>query len=113
MLLAALCLLCLVVLVSALRRRLDLYEEAYGFTRLRLAAHAHILWLGAVLVLVLAAVVRAARRRVAAADAGSGGVSAAGAVAFALSNPDGRIASHNVERYNGRRAASTSHTCAG
>ena len=53
-LLAALCALCLVVLASALKR-LGLYEEAYGSTRLRLLADANILWLGAVLVLVLAA----------------------------------------------------------
>ena len=38
-LLAALCLLTLVVLISALKR-LGLYEETFGFTRLRLAAHA-------------------------------------------------------------------------
>ena len=48
-LLAALCVLCLVVLASALKR-LGLYEEAFGFTRLRLLADANILWLGAVLV---------------------------------------------------------------
>ena len=53
-LLAALCLLTLVVLASALKR-LGLYEEAYGFTRLRFAAHAILLWLGALFVLVLVA----------------------------------------------------------
>ena len=93
-LLAALCVLCLVVLASALKR-LGLYEQAFGFTRLRLLADANILWLGAVLALVLAALVT-----------GRAGwlpralvlVSAAGAIAFAASNPDGRIASHNVDR---------------
>ena len=53
-LLAALCVLTLVVIASALRR-LELYEEAYGFTRLRLTADAILLWLGALFVLVLAA----------------------------------------------------------
>ena len=53
-LLAALCLLTLVVLASALDY--GLYEEAYGFTRLRFAARAAILlWLGALFVLVLVA----------------------------------------------------------
>ena len=59
-------------------------------------ADANILWLGAVLVLVLATLAT-----------GRGGwlpravvlVSAAGAVAFAAANPDGRIASRNVDRY--------------
>ena len=94
-LLAALCVLSLVVLASALKR-LGLYEQAFGFTRLRLVAHAQILWLGAVLLLALAAV-----------PAGRAGwlpravvaVSAAGALAFALSDPDGRIAQHNVDRF--------------
>ena len=94
-LLAALCALCLVVLASALKR-LGLYEQAFGYTRLRLLADANILWLGAVLALVLATLVT-----------GRAGwlpralvlVSAAGAIAFAVSNPDGRIASRNVDRY--------------
>jgi len=94
-LLAALCVLSLVVLASALKR-LGLYEQAFGFTRLRLLADAHILWLGAVLVLALAAVVTGAAgwlpRAVVA-------LSATGALAFALSNPDGRIAERNGERY--------------
>ena len=94
-LLAALCALCLVVLASALKR-LGLYEDAYGATRLRMLADANILWLGAVLVLVLATL----------ATGRSGWlpravvlVSACGAVAFAAVNPDGRIASRNVDRY--------------
>ena len=87
--------LCLVVLASALKR-LGLYEQAYGYTRLRLLADANILWLGAVLALVLAALA-----------AGRAGwlpralvlVSALGALAFAVANPDGRIAARNVDRY--------------
>ena len=94
-LLAALCLLCLVVLASALKR-LGLYEQAFGFTRLRLVADAQILWLGAVLVLVLAAVPAG---RTAWLPRAVVAVSAAGALAFALSDPDGRIAQHNVDRF--------------
>src|SRR4029078_7451345 len=44
---AALCVLTLVVLASALKR-LGLYEETFGFTRLRFAAHVSLLLFGAV-----------------------------------------------------------------
>ena len=60
LLLAALCVLTLVVLASALKR-LGLYEETYGFTRLRLAAHAALLYLGALFCLVLVTRSRAGR----------------------------------------------------
>jgi hypothetical protein len=84
-----------VILVSAYTR-LHVYEDAYGFTRLRLAADAAILWLGAVFVLVLAAgVTKTAAwlpRTVLA-------VSATGVLAFALSDPDARIAERNLARY--------------
>ena len=96
-LLIALCALCLVVLASALKR-LWLYEEAYGATRLRLLADANILWLGAVLALVVGAL---AANRAGWLPRAVVLVSAAGAVAFALSNPDGRIATQNVGRYLG------------
>jgi len=52
--LGVLCLLTLVVDVSALSR-LHLYSEVYGLTRLRIGVAATCLWLGAVLVLVLLA----------------------------------------------------------
>ena len=94
-LLAVLCALCLVVLASALKR-LGLYEQAYGSTRLRLLADANILWLGAVLALVLAAV---ATGRAAWLPRALVLVSALGAIAFCLANPDGRIASRNVDRH--------------
>ena len=94
-LLAALCLLCLVVLASALKR-LGLYEDAYGATRLRMLADANILWLGAVLALVLATL---ATGRAAWLPRALVLVSATGAIAFAAANPDGRIASRNVDRH--------------
>jgi hypothetical protein len=86
--------LTLVVLASALHR-LGLYEDAFGLTRLRLAAHAFMLWLGAVLALLLVAV---ALR--------SGGwlprtvtaLAGASLVAFSLANPDALIASNNDDR---------------
>jgi hypothetical protein len=94
-LLGALCALTLVVLASALRR-LGLYEEAFGFTRARIAAHAIILWLGGLLVLVMVAGVRMRgwwlpRAAVA--------FTAVALLVFTLVNPDRLVASKNVERY--------------
>ena len=56
-LLGVLCALCLVIVGSALYR-LHLYEEAFGFTRLRLFMNAFETWLGVLVVLVLVAGVR-------------------------------------------------------
>jgi hypothetical protein len=95
LLLGLLCALTLVVLASALKR-LELYEEAFGFTRLRLLAHAAILWLGALFVLVVAAGALKRTRRLPRATVA---MSAAAALAFALANPDARIAEHNVKRF--------------
>lgn len=95
-LLAALCGLTIVMLASALHR-LHLYESAFGQTRLRLSADAFALGLAGLFALVVAAGilphVRRAFPRIALAGA------AAGLLAFSLSNPDGRIARHNVERW--------------
>ncbi len=52
-----LCALTLVIVVSALSR-LHLYEEAFGFTRLRLFMNAFETWLGVLVVLVLLAGIR-------------------------------------------------------
>ncbi|MFD1050426.1 DUF4153 domain-containing protein [Kibdelosporangium lantanae] len=56
-LLGALCLLMLVVVASALTR-MWAYQEAYGFTVMRLLVEACELWLGVVYLLVIAAGVR-------------------------------------------------------
>jgi hypothetical protein len=88
--------LTLVVVASALHR-LHLYEDAFGLTRLRLAAETFSWGLGAVFGLVLlAGLVRPVRRelpRIALVGVG------AGLIAFSLTNPDGRIAERNVERW--------------
>jgi len=94
-LLAALCVLTLVVLASALHR-LGLYEDAYGFTRLRLAVHALLLFGGALFALVLAALVSGRREWLAPATVVLGALAA---LAFWVGDPDRRIAAHNVERY--------------
>ncbi|WP_434027377.1 DUF4153 domain-containing protein [Streptomyces graminofaciens] len=92
--LGALCGLALVVVASAVRR-MDMYVEAYGLTRLRISVVAVELWLGLVIVLIMAAGVWGARwlPRVVAASA------AAGVLAFGLVSPDALIAERNVQRY--------------
>lgn len=96
--LGALCVLTLVVVASALRR-MDLYVEAFGLTRLRISVAAVELWLGVVLVLIIAAGVLGARMlpRAIAASA------AVGVLAFGLLSPDGLIAEQNVQRYDKHR----------
>ena len=94
-LLGVLCALTLVVLASALRR-LGLYEEAFGFTRARLSAHAIILWLAGVLLMVMVAGIRMRAwwlpRTVVA-------LTAISLLAFGVANPDGLVAAKNVERF--------------
>ncbi|MFF5807032.1 MULTISPECIES: DUF4173 domain-containing protein [unclassified Streptomyces] len=92
--LGTLCVLTLVVVASALRR-MDLYVDAYGLTRLRVSVAAMELWLGLVLVLIMAAGVFGARwlpRAVA-------GSAAAAVLAFGLMSPDGMVAERNVTRF--------------
>ena len=95
LLLGALCVLTLVVLGSALTR-LDLYMDAYGFTRLRLTAQATILWLGGVFGLVLLA---GAARRTGRLPRVTLLLTACALLAFAISNPDRRIAERNLDRF--------------
>ncbi|MFH9294742.1 DUF4153 domain-containing protein [Streptomyces sp. NPDC017520] len=92
--LGPLCVLTLVVVASALRR-MDLYVDEYGLTRLRISVAAMELWLGVVLILILAAGVFGARflPRAIAVSA------AAGVLAFGLLSPDGLVAEQNVQRF--------------
>lgn len=92
--LGTLCALTLIVVASAVRR-MDMYVEAYGLTRLRISVVTVELWLGLVILLIMVAGIRGARRlpRAVAASA------AVGALAFGLASPDGLIAENNVRRY--------------
>lgn len=94
--LGLLCVETLVVVASALRR-MHLYQEAYGFTRLRLLVDVFEGWLG---LLVLAVLVSGLALR-------SGWLPRfallSGAVALlglAVVNPDAWIARHNLDRYD-------------
>lgn len=90
-----LCALTLVIVASALYR-MHLYEESYGFTRLRLLVSVFEGWLGLVVVLVLVAGVRLSGRWLPRAALLSG---AAALFALAAINPDGYVAERNVARY--------------
>jgi hypothetical protein len=92
--LGALCLMTVVVVVSALYR-MHLYEEAFGFTRLRLLVSLFEGWLGVVVVLVIVAGVVGARRWLVPVAVRLG---AAGLLGLALVNPDLYIAQHNIAR---------------
>ncbi|MCD4524716.1 DUF4153 domain-containing protein [Nocardioides sp. cx-173] len=93
--LGLLCVLTLVVVGSALYR-MHVYQEAYGFTRLRLLVDVFEGWLGLLVLAVLAAGVtlRAAWLPRAALLSGAGLL-----LALAAINPDAWIARHNLDRY--------------
>jgi hypothetical protein len=94
-LLGLLCVLTLVVLLSALKR-LGLYEETYGFTRLRFFVHVAIFWLALVILAVMTAGVTWNARwlpRIVV------GLTAAGLLVVNMVNPDAFIAARNLTRY--------------
>ncbi|WP_434403331.1 DUF4153 domain-containing protein [Streptomyces sp. NBC_01353] len=93
--LGTLCVLTLVVVASALRR-MDLYVDAYGLTRLRISVATMEIWLGVVILLIMAAGIFGARLlpRALAASA------AAAVLAFGLASPDAIVAENNVARYD-------------
>jgi hypothetical protein len=93
--LGALCTLTLVVVSSALYR-MHVYEQAYGFTRLRLLVSFFEGWLGLVVVLVMVAGVRLRGRWLPRAVLLSGAATLLGLAAL---NPDASIAEHNLARY--------------
>jgi hypothetical protein len=94
-LLAALTGLTLVIVASALSR-MWLYQEAYGFTTLRLLVLACELWLGACFLLVLVAVVRLRAKPLVREMAAAGLVAL---LALAVLDPERFIAAHNVARH--------------
>jgi hypothetical protein len=93
--LGLLCLLTLVVVASALYR-MHVYEEAYGFTQLRLLVSVFEGWLGLLVLLVLVAGARMQGWWLPRAAVLTG---AAALLGLALLNPDGYVAERNVERY--------------
>jgi hypothetical protein len=94
--LGLLCMVTLVVVASALYR-MHVYQEAYGFTRLRLLVDVFEGWLG---LLVLGVLVAGVRLRAAwlprAALLGGAGL----LLVLAAVDPDAWIAQHNLDRYH-------------
>jgi hypothetical protein len=87
---------CALAIVASAIRRLSLYEEAYGFTRLRVLVGAVELWLGVVFLLVILVGVRLRGGWLPRAVLGTG---LAALLVVAAVNPDGFIADRNVDRY--------------
>ncbi|EWT01497.1 histidine kinase [Intrasporangium oryzae NRRL B-24470] len=106
--LGALCLLTLVVVGSALHR-MDLYQQAYGFTVLRLLVDGFELWLGLLVVLVLVAGVRLSGWWLPRAAMVSAALFVLGA---GVANPEAWVAQRNIDRYEatGRLDASYLHS---
>lgn len=94
-LLGLLCAFTIVVLASALRR-LDLYEDAYGLTRLRLIVHTTLLWFVALFGLVAAAGALWRARWLPRAAVASAGIAL---LALNVANPDALIAERAVDRW--------------
>ncbi len=94
-LLAGLCVLTMVVLASAFQR-LALYEATFGFTRDRVTAHATILWLGVLFVLVL---ILGATRRTDHLPRAAVAWTGLALLAFGLVQPDALVARWNLDRF--------------
>ncbi|MCK0111153.1 DUF4173 domain-containing protein [Ornithinimicrobium sp. F0845] len=95
LLLGTLCLLTLVVVGSALYR-MSLYQEAYGYTVLRVLVDAFELWLGLLVVLVMVAGIRLSGTWLPRAALASGAVFL---LVLGIANPEGWVAQRNIERY--------------
>lgn len=93
--LGVLCGLTLVVVASALYR-MHVYQQAYGFTVLRVLVDAFELWLGLLVVLVMVAGARMSGWWLPRAALASG---AAMLLLLGLGNPEAWVAQRNIERY--------------
>ncbi len=85
----------LAVVASALFR-MSLYQDAFGYTVLRVFVDGFELWLGLVVLMLLGGVLRLSWRWVPRAVLVSGAVFTLG---FAAMNPDGWVAGQNIDRY--------------
>jgi hypothetical protein len=87
---------CTLVVVGSALSRMWVYEQEYGFTRLRVVVSAFELWLGVVFVLILAAGVTLKASWLPRAVLATG---VATFIGLAILNPDRFIADQNVDRY--------------
>ncbi len=102
-LLGLLCVLTLAVVASALYR-MSLYQEAYGYTVLRVFVDGFELWLGLVVAFLLAGVVRLRGSWIPRAVLVSAAVFALG---FAAMNPDAWVAGRNIDRFEAGKPLDT------
>lgn len=93
--LGTLCVLTLVVVASALFR-MAVYQQAYGFTVLRVLVDAFEVWLGILVLLVIVTGIRLSGWWLARAALASG---AALLLAVGLANPEAWVAQQNIDRY--------------
>jgi hypothetical protein len=105
LLLGALCVLTLAVVASALYR-MSLYQDAFGYTVLRVFVDGFELWLGLVIVFLLAAGVRLSGWWVPRAVLVS---AAAFALVFAAMNPDAWVAGRNIDRFEAGSSLDTGY----
>ncbi len=103
--LGVLCVLTLAVVASALFR-MSVYQQAFGFTVLRVLVDAFELWLGVVVLLVLVAGIRWSGRWLPRAALASG---AAFLLVIGLGNPEAWVAERNIERYEETGKIDTSY----
>ncbi len=103
--LITLCLLTLAVVASALYR-MSLYQDAYGYTVLRVFVDGFELWLGLLIVLMIAAIVRGGGSWVPRAALLTGALFFLG---FGLMNPDGWVAQRNIDRFHETGKLDTSY----
>ncbi len=96
--LGALCLLTLVVVASALYR-MHVYQEAYGYTTLRLVVDVFEGWLGLVVLAVMVAGVLGRRRWLPRIALVTGAVALLGLAAV---NPDAWVADRNIDRWEAK-----------
>lgn len=102
-LLGTLCVLTLAVVASALYR-MSLYQEAYGYTVLRVFVDGVELWLGLVVAFLLAGVVRLSGSWIPRATLVCASVLVLG---FAAMNPDAWVAQRNIDRFEAGRPLDT------
>lgn len=88
-------LMTLVMLVSA-HRRLSLYEDAYGYTHLRVVSHVFIVWLGMLFLILIADLLKVYPQLF---WMGGAAVAVGFWVSLNIMNLDALIAERNIERY--------------
>ncbi|MBB5917337.1 hypothetical protein BJY24_006249 [Nocardia transvalensis] len=104
-LLGAVTVLSLVIIASALYRMWT-YQQAYGFTVLRLLVEVGEVWIGLVYVLVLAGLIRLRRRWLPRAVIGTAAVTL---LALAVVNPERLIADRNIDRWESGKNIDTAY----